>query len=653
MRDAHGRAVMLRGANLDVGLRRPTAGGDLSTAALDGHAQAMRRLGFNVVRLQLTWGAIEPGNKGPNDPAICAPGPPGDPGQWDEAHARRYLERVDRVVRVLERHGISTLFQIAQYAYNESFGGPPSHPAWAVCTNGVPITRGPGPSAYSQPGVSIAAEHFWQNDVRGNLQGEYERMLAALARRFAGRRSVAGYEVYNEPFESFGALPDGRFDGLVQCFYGGSRDPGRLADGSRPDCPPGVPAVGAIPRMREVDPGHLIHPQAHIFTNFGVETRMGPLPARDLVFNFHVYCASGLGVQTVPDQVRGPECDTTEERAVEESERTRRAMASSRQPGALPSFLSEFGYGDNEAMLRHMTTLADRHLLGWAYFTWRNQDGPDNEGIVRNADGSLRPKARLLGRPYPAAVNGTPTSMSYEPEARRFELAFRPRPGRDNPATIVALPNIAYGRDGACPTVSGAEWRLAGDGLVVRAHRGVDSVRVRVRPGRCGRSSLERRVCLNSRRGVSGKRLGPALLGRDRRRQRRAFRGKRLRTRAGIDRYCATGGGSFRIAYPTARLRRAVGRSLSSRIRGRAVLILSSSRRIRVRGLRRGDRVAVLRRRVRRLRAVRVGRNVWYLAPARSARLVFKTRRRRILAVGIADARLARAPRRLLGAWRL
>src|SRR4051812_49851699 len=46
MRDAHGRAVMLRGANLDVGLRRPTARGDLSTAAPGRPAQASRPLRF-------------------------------------------------------------------------------------------------------------------------------------------------------------------------------------------------------------------------------------------------------------------------------------------------------------------------------------------------------------------------------------------------------------------------------------------------------------------------------------------------------------------------------------------------------------------------------------------------------------------------------
>ena len=653
LEDAQGRVVLLRGTNLDVGLRRPSPAGDLPTEALEDHARTMKRLGFNVVRLQLTWGAIEPGTAGPNDPSICSPGPPGDPGQWHEAHAQRYLDRVERVVDVLRRHGISTLFQIAQYAYNERFGGPPSHPDWAVCTDGVPITRGVGPGAYTQPGVSIAAEHFWHNDVQGNLQGEYQRMLAALASRFAGKLGVAGYELYNEPFSGLGMVPDGRFDGLVQCFYMGSAEPGRLADGSRPSCPPGVPAEGAIPRMRAIDPDHALHPQPHIYTNFGVETRMGPLPARNLVFNFHVYCPSGLGLQ-VPDELRGPECEATERRAVEESERTRHAMASAEEPGVLPGFMSEFGFGDNEAMLRHMTTLADRHLLGWAYFTWRNPDGPDNEGILRNADGSLRPKARLLARPYPMALAGMPTAMGYDPDARRFELRYEPRRDTRGASTVIALPEIAYGRDGACPRAEGAAWRLAEDRLLVSADPRSTEVRVTVVPGRCGARADARRVCVAGRGRARGWRLGPARVGRSRGRQRRVVRATRLRAPAAVDRHCVRGGGRFEVRYPTRRLLRSLGRRERRRVRGRAVMLFTSSRRFSVAGVRPGMSARAARRRLRSYRSIRRRRAGWRAARGPVVRRFVQVRRGRVVAVAIADRRLTRtraARRRLLASW--
>lgn len=494
LRDVRGRAVLLRGVNFPWGLRVPQVAARPPVPAGADAAQ-IAALGFNLARVQLSWKAMEPGRTGPNDPAICSRGAPGDPGQWDAAHARAYLDRVEAVVDSLHRRGIWTLFQIAQYGYNDRFAGPPSHPDWAVCTDGLPITAGSGAAAYAQPGVSVAAHHFWENDVRGNLQGEYARMLRALAARFAEHPGVAGYELYNEPFDPRALRSDGEFDELVHCFYAGRRDPGRLADGSRPDCPPGVPEEGAIHAVRSQDPDGVVHPQAHIFTNFALETRMGPLPAGNLVFNFHVYCLSEVATQ--PARQREAWCPDAEERAVAEAARTRVAMASDRQPGALAWLLSEFGYTSNEATLRHMTELADRHRVGWAYFLWRADTGfgtGDNPGMLRREDGTLRPIVRFLARPYPAALAGRSERMAYDPEARTFELTYAPAgPG---PSEVV-LPRHTYGADGACPAVDGGSWRIVGARLLVAADRGTARVTVRLRPGRCGTTSAR---CVSRRR---------------------------------------------------------------------------------------------------------------------------------------------------------
>src|SRR3954464_2156879 len=96
-RDAHGRAVMFRGVNFPWGLRVPGVA-DGPPVPADADAAQIRRLGFNLARVQLSWKAIEPGTAGPNDPAICAPGPPGDPRQWNDNHAQAYLDRVEAVV---------------------------------------------------------------------------------------------------------------------------------------------------------------------------------------------------------------------------------------------------------------------------------------------------------------------------------------------------------------------------------------------------------------------------------------------------------------------------------------------------------------------------------------------------------------------------
>ena len=158
--------------------------------------------------------------------------------------------------------------------------------------------------------------------------------------------------------------------------------------------------------------------------------------------------------------------------------------------------------------------------------------------------------------------------------------------------------------------------------------------------------------CVYFRSGVRGKRLG-ARLGQRRSTNRRRFKGSRLRVRRGMDRYCIAGGGSMRIAYPTKRLSRALRRGERRRIRGRAVLILTTTKRYRIKRIGRGTSTRALRRRLRGERRVRVGRNVWYLAGGRESRRAFKTRGGRVLELGLADKRLTRSrggARRLLRA---
>jgi len=169
-------------------------------------------------------------------------------------------------------------------------------------------------------------------------------------------------------------------------------------------------------------------------------------------------------------------------------------------------------------------------------------------------------------------------------------------------------------------------------------------------------SPADSQGCVNARRGVRGKRLGPARLGRTRKRQRRLLRGARLRSRRGLDRYCASGGGAFRIGYPTRRLLSGFARGAQRRVRNRVVLVLTSSRRFAVRGVRPGVRERAARRRLRGARRHRVGRNTWYVASGKETRLLVQVRRRRVRAVGVASKRLSRGragARRFLRAWEL
>lgn len=137
-------------------------------------------------------------------------------------------------------------------------------------------------------------------------------------------------------------------------------------------------------------------------------------------------------------------------------------------------------------------------------------------------------------------------------------------------------------------------------------------------------------------RAARGRRLGKARLGQRRKAVRRAF-GRPGSYRPFTDRYCLRGRAAMRVGYPS---KRALGQMSGSRrrkVRGRAILLLSSSRATKVGGVRVGTTAASLKKRKGMRRGVRVGRNVWYTRPSGGRTLVFKVRRRKVAEVGIAN----------------
>ncbi len=172
--------------------------------------------------------------------------------------------------------------------------------------------------------------------------------------------------------------------------------------------------------------------------------------------------------------------------------------------------------------------------------------------------------------------------------------------------------------------------------------------------GGAGSGGSSRRRCVTTRGGVKARGLGKARLGRARTSQRRALGAKRLQSHKGIDRYCVRGGGQMRIGYPTRRLSSKISNRSRERIRRKAVLVISSSKRFRVRGVRTGMRVRAMRQRLRGERRYRVGRSVWFTARGGKSRLFFRTQRGRVREVGLGDKALTstrRGTQRFLRAW--
>jgi endoglycosylceramidase len=489
--DRYGRAVFLHGVNAVY--KHPPyqlyvdPGAPWNLSATD--ASLMAKLGFNVVRLGILWAGLEPGNLGPNDPRVCSPGPPGDPGQYDQSMVDSYLARVSQTVNLLGHYHIYSLLDMHQDVYNTEFRGEGA-PNWAVCTGLVPPIPIPGrwSNNYASPALDVAMDHFWYNDVVGDLQGEYDRVWGAVAHYFRNNPWVVGYDPFNEPFSrTLAARGNHQLADVLECFYTGRARPGMSFDGHTPiSCPPDDPAFGVVPTIERNDPNHLVFVEPDIYARRGVANYLGAMDFPRLVFNFHDYCSYRSGVTGDPTDLKAclsQELETITQRSLE-----RPQMATRFQPGGPAWFLSEFGASADPELIEELANFSDQFLLGWCYWAWRYYDDPtgsSHEALVLPGD-RLSPTAPALSRTYPQAVAGIPKVVSFRTEDGSFFLGYSPKPSIKAPTVVFVASDLHY-RNGYCSrVVGGAIASKPGQRhLLVRNLAGAPEVSVSVSAGPC------------------------------------------------------------------------------------------------------------------------------------------------------------------------
>jgi endoglycosylceramidase len=489
--DQQGRVVFFHGVNAVYKHPPyelyPAPGKPWNFTAAD--ASLMARLGFNVVRLGMTWKGLEPGTAPANDPAICTPGPPHDPGQFNQAVLDRNLDKLSETVDLLGRFHIYTILDMHQDVYNEMFDGEGA-PNWAVCTDGIRNTDPPGRWSrnYGTPAADAAYRHFWTNDVVGDLQGEYDRVWAAVASHFRTNRWVLGYDPLNEPF-STSLLTSGneQFDGQLECFYTGTASVGLAIHGAPViQCPADDPAVGVIPRILAADPSHLVLYEADIFGNHGLPNFVGPMNFSNLVFNVHVYCGQRSGKTGNPTNIA--DCAAHEQRSLRTRAEDRGDLGSPAQPQGPAWFVSEFGATSSTTLLDRLTAEADQSLVGWTYWSWKYYGDPTGsaaEALV-TSDGRLRSTAQVLARTYPEAIAGRPTSLSFNPANGVFHLVYAPNHAI-HAATVIFVPTQIHYPNGYCVRAFGGVVvsRPGSELLEVENAPTGRSVSVAVTSGRC------------------------------------------------------------------------------------------------------------------------------------------------------------------------
>ena len=489
--DSQGRVVFFHGVNAVYKYAPyelypdPKKPWNFSTA----DASLMARLGFNVVRLGMTWSGLEPGTAPANDPAICTRGAPTNPHQFNQAVFDRYVARLTKTVDLLGRFHIYTILDMHQDVYNEMFDGEGA-PKWAVCTNGVPSVDPPGrwSLSYATKAAGIAFHHFWANDVQGDLQGEYDRVWGDVARSFRGNPWILGFDPFNEPFStSLIRVGDEHFDAQLECFYTGTAHVGVASHGAPAlRCPPHDPANGVVPTVLAADPAGLVFDEPDNYASRGFPTFIGPMNLPNLVFNVHIYCGARSPVTGNPTNVVA--CAFQDARSLGKRAEDRPEMASVRQPGGPAWFVSEFGATSSPLLVASITAKMDAEQVGWAYWSWKYYGDPTGsaaESLVM-ADGRLRSTADILSRVYPQAVAGTPRRFSFSPQTDVFDMAYVPNHHIHAP-TLIFVPTQLHYRHGYCARTTGARVTSArgSDVLQVRNDRTGSRVTVEVTPGPC------------------------------------------------------------------------------------------------------------------------------------------------------------------------
>lgn len=190
--DGSGRQVLLRGTNLNSlgDYAQPDLAISPTRPPTDEDWDQMAAHGFSVVRLVVSWSALEPLR-----------------GQIDLA----YVQRIQDAVAAAAERRMYTVIDMHQDAWSRFVNSPPDvecragtvpavggdgAPLWATLTDGADTCRPEG-DADAAPAVQAAFTAFYED--REGIRDAFTTTWGVLAGVFAGDPAVAGYDLFNEP----------------------------------------------------------------------------------------------------------------------------------------------------------------------------------------------------------------------------------------------------------------------------------------------------------------------------------------------------------------------------------------------------------------------------------------------------------------------
>ncbi|MDH4458824.1 MAG: cellulase family glycosylhydrolase [Nevskia sp.] len=463
MVDREGRVMILHGVNA-VWKQAPYWPPDSVDGFTAADADWLAEHGFNAVRLGVLFAGVMPQR-----------------GVIDHA----YLDRMDRVVKLLASRQIYVMIDFHQDLFGESYAGE-GFPAWAHPARTDGLLRAGFPLGYVTPRVSRAFDGFW-NDPEG-LQAAYADAWVAVAARWRNADYLMGYDLINEPW-SGGHWPAcarpggcaGFEQDKLQTFYERV-----LAD------------------IRAVDRDNIVWIEPQVLFEFGADSHLGKRPIDDtqLGLSWHNYCIAAPLVKAAGGG-ESKTCTALSRRVYRNADAVARRLGSA-------SVLSEFGASDDAPDIARVAARADEHRVGWMYWSYKDWGDPTTQGqgtgaqsmFLRDADlASVKlAKLKALERPFPQAIAGVPLAYGFDADSRRFTLHYTttlasghkaPR----NAVTLVHVPAVHYPQ-GYAVRVSGGRVISAGNArqLQIVADAAASEVTVSVQPAPLMDAQLERRA---------------------------------------------------------------------------------------------------------------------------------------------------------------
>jgi endoglycosylceramidase len=313
-------------------------------------------------------------------------------------------------------------------------------PRWATMTDGLP-SRVFMKQRELNPTVFEAATNFWYD--RGGIQDEYIAAVAFLAKRFKDDSTVAGYSVFNEPWPGWN-LPPGFEDLLLFPFYRrvidaitGVHDGIPCWTGFFMPAPCGYRDLGVndLHHLIFLDTGDL-REITDFPTHLGTPLSSYPNVVLSMHAYTHFYTVDAL-LHQAPDHATYPWGGYDQSYSL--AEREAKAMNAA-------LFVAEFGSPPAQDSLLLVNQLAEeeRHVLGFAFWTWKENGGTRSWGMFNapsasspaDSSGCLRSaRERMLARVYPRASADPNLKYHYDAQTGAFSLSATGLAG-DAPTSI-------------------------------------------------------------------------------------------------------------------------------------------------------------------------------------------------------------------------